>query len=84
MAIEATITSRLIAHIADVCGVDATALSRNTQIDDIGLDSLSLPRILHALEQEFAIAFDEDDVATLLEARSIGIYADVLDAALRR
>lgn len=85
MRMEAAVTtSRLIAQISEICGVEPTALSRETLVDDIGLTSLSLPLILNALEREFGIEFDEDDVATFLSARSIGIYADVLDAALNR
>jgi acyl carrier protein len=84
MRMESTITDRLIAHIAEICSVTPTALSRDTLIDDIGLDSLSLPRILHALETEFQIQLEEDDIVTILEARSIGIYIDVLNAAVAR
>jgi acyl carrier protein len=85
MSTEAAITtSRLIAQISEICGVPPSALSRETLVDEIGLTSLSLPLILNALENEFGIEFDEDEVATFLGARSIGIYADVLDGAVNR
>ena len=84
MKMESTVADRLIANIAEICSVIPAALSRDTLIDEIGLDSFSLPRILHALETEFQIQLEEEDIVTILEARSIGIYIDVLNAAVAR
>jgi acyl carrier protein len=78
------VTSRLIAHIADVCEIDPGLLSSETSVESIGLDSLSLPRILNALEVEFVIRFHEDDLATMLGARTIGVYIELIARALQR
>lgn len=78
------ITSRLIAHIAEVCEIDPGLLNSETSIESIGFDSLSLPRILHALEVEFAIRFHDDDLATFLGARTIGAYIELIERTLNR
>ncbi len=78
------ISARLIAHIADVCEIDPGLLSSETSIESIGFDSLSLPRILHILEVEFAIRFHEDDLAIFLGARTIGAYIELIERTLKR
>ena len=81
---DTAIASRLLAHIAEICSLDLGKLSRDTRIHDIGLDSLSLPQILEALQTEFMIQLDDDAVAAILEAKSIGDYVDVLNDAVAR
>jgi acyl carrier protein len=78
------ITSRLFAHIGDACEIDPGLLSSETSIESIGFDSLSLPRVLQALEEEFVIRFHEDDLATLLGARTIGAYIDLISRTVKR
>jgi acyl carrier protein len=78
------ISSRLIAHIASVCEIDPGLISSETTIESIGFDSLSLPRVLHALEVEFVVCFHEDDVIALLGARTIGAYIELISRAVDR
>lgn len=78
------IASRLIAHVADVCEIDPALISSETTVESIGFDSLSLPRILNALEVEFLIQFHEDDLTALLGARTIGAYIELIARAVER
>jgi acyl carrier protein len=79
-----TLENRLISLMAEFCLLDSTTLSRATLTDDIGLDSLSLTQIITAVETEFAFDLWEEDLTNLLDARSIGDFADVCNVALQR
>jgi acyl carrier protein len=68
-------------HIAAVCAIDAGSLSVLTTIDELGLDSFSLVQILTAMESELEIELRDDEIARLLEARTIGDYLEVLNCA---
>jgi acyl carrier protein len=79
-----TLENRLVSLVAEFCLLDPSTISRETLTDDIGLDSLSLTEIITAMETEFAFDLWEEDLPHLLEARSIGDFADVLTFALNR
>lgn len=83
-ASASAITEKLIAHIAQVSGVDPATLSTETLLYDIGLDSILLAIILRGVETEFAIEFGDDEIAIFLGASSIRDYVDILQRALRR
>jgi acyl carrier protein len=68
-------------HIATVCAIDASSLSVLTTIDELGLDSFSLVQILTAIESELEIELRDDEIARLLDARTIGDYLEVLNCA---
>ena len=76
-----TLADQLITRISSVCALDPATLSLNTRVDDIGLDSFSLVQILTTLESELGIELRDDDVAGLLEARSIRDYLELLSRA---
>lgn len=78
------ISHKLIEQICRVCVIDAQLLSHATALDDIGLDSIALSLVLRAIEVEFAIEFDEEDVVEFLGATTIGEYAQILRQALER
>jgi acyl carrier protein len=79
-----TLEDALIARIALACGLDPTALTPNTRVDDIGLDSFSLVHILTGIECDCGLELRDDDISSLLEARSIGDYLCVLSTASER
>jgi acyl carrier protein len=76
--------AELISRIAESCALDPASLSQDTMIEEIGLDSLSLAQILTSLEAEFSIDLNEEELARILEAHSIGDYLRVLNSALSR
>jgi acyl carrier protein len=73
-----TLAASLIAQIATTCSIEPEALCLDTQIDDIGLDSFSLVNILTNIELR------DEDLMSLLEAKSIRDYVDVLTAVCNR
>ena len=84
MTTHSTLTSKVVNRIAEVCEVEASALSCDMVMEEIGLDSLGLPRILDAFETELSVHFTQDEIAAFLQARSIGSFVDVLAAAVRQ
>jgi acyl carrier protein len=79
MAENATIgTAELLDLIREKYGVDTTGLTRETQLNDIGLDSLALVELTLTLQKKFGIELGveqvkpEDDFGTLEDAVTAG------------
>lgn len=79
-----TLADSLIAQIATTCSMEPESLGLDTQIDEIGLDSFSLVNILTSIEADTGIELRDEDIATLLEGKSIGDYVTVLTAVSNR
>jgi acyl carrier protein len=73
-------TARLIAGIVErVIGSPAARLSpESTFADDLGIDSLTMMEIVVAVEDQFGVRVNDDDVEGL---RSIGDAADYIERA---
>jgi len=84
MNLSTDITHKLIAQVATVSGADPTALTEETTLQEVGLDSVLLALILRDIEAEFAIEFEDDEVAEFLGASSIRDYVDIVRGALNR
>lgn len=84
MDTRTTATRKLFDQIAATCGIEAAAVSNETLLEEIGLDSIALAMILRAVEVEFAIEFNDDEVAAFLGAASVGEYLPPLRSALSR
>ena len=54
--------SQVIAIIAEQLGISETEIKEETIFADLGADSLDLFQIISALEEEFDIEFENDDV----------------------
>ena len=78
------ITRKLITQVATTTGADPAALSVDTTLQTVGLDSVLLALVLRAIEVEFAIEFEDDEVSEFLGAASIGDYVNIVVAALGR
>ncbi|WP_313917235.1 acyl carrier protein [Tahibacter sp.] len=84
MTIEAAVADTMIKLVARVCAVPPQDLSPDTMLDEVGVDSLSLSQIMAEMEAAFSIELWDEDIAGLAEARSIGDFVGVLNAALGR
>ncbi len=84
MNLVTDITHKLIAQVAAVSGADPSALCEETKLQEVGLDSVLLALILRDVEAEFAIEFEDEEVADFLGASSIRDYVDVVRSALHR
>jgi acyl carrier protein len=73
-------TARVIAGIVErVSGRPAARLSpESTFVDDLGIDSLTMMEIVVAVEDQFGVRVNDDDVEGL---RSIGDAADYIERA---
>ena len=78
------LSQKLFDLVARSCGVSAEGLRPETQVDDIGLDSLSMTHVLTALEVDLGVELSEAELFGLLEARKLGDYLLVLDGAVAR
>jgi len=54
--------AQVIAIIADQLGISEAEITEETSFADLGADSLDLFQIISALEEEFNVEFDNDDV----------------------
>ncbi|MCI8342054.1 MAG: acyl carrier protein [Firmicutes bacterium] len=54
--------SQIIAIIAEQLGISEAEINDETEFTDLGADSLDLFQIISALEEEFNIEFDNEDV----------------------
>lgn len=84
MDLRTAITHKLIARVAAASGADPAAISVETVPEDLGFDSILLAVTLRALEVEFSIEFEDEDIASFFAASTIGEYVDVLERAQSR
>ena len=63
--------------IVDQLGVDADAVTPETTIEDLGVDSLDLVETIMTVEDEFGITFDDGDVEGL---KTVGDIADYIES----
>ena len=61
--------SQVIAIIAEQLGISVSEINEETVFADLGADSLDLFQIISALEEEFNIEFDNEDVEKI---KSVG------------
>ena len=54
--------AQVLAIIAEQLGISESDISEETSFADLGADSLDLFQIISALEEEFSIEFENDDV----------------------
>ena len=54
--------AQVIAIIAEQLGISESEISEETSFADLGADSLDLFQIISALEEEYSIEFENDDV----------------------
>ena len=63
---------RALQVIAEVCGVDASSLTPETQlVADLGVDSARALHLLVKLEDELGVEVDDEEVAELQTVGSI-------------
>lgn len=65
--------------IANICGVDASKIRDNSEMADLGIDSLMGMEISHEVENEFGCKLDQVE---LLDATSFGKFVDCVSWAL--
>ena len=69
--------------IADAAAVDVASLRHSTSLLDTYMDSLTLVAIVTRIETTYGAAFDADEIAELLRARTVGDVAAVVARKLR-
>jgi acyl carrier protein len=67
------VAERIIATLASVKRIPADSINVNTNLQDIGIDSLDVFTLLFELENTFKISIPDDDV------RSIKTVNDIVD-----
>jgi acyl carrier protein len=69
--------------VADAAAVDAALLRQSTQLLDMHMDSLTLVAIVTRVEATYGTAFDTDELAEILRARSVGELAAIVSRKVR-
>ncbi len=72
------IVEKVIEVVNDTLDVEGADLNENTNLKDLGADSFDLLELVTALEDEFDLAMDDDDVANI---STIGEVADAIQNA---
>ena len=67
-------TSNIIDIIAEQLGVEPGALTMDTAFADMGADSFDLFQIISALEEEYEITFNTDDMDKIKTVRDAVDY----------
>ena len=65
------VTCRIIAEVAELAEVTPEQISEETQLADLGLDSLQALQLLVVLERTFEITLDEQDIQQFYSIKSI-------------
>jgi acyl carrier protein len=64
--------------VADAAAVDVRSLRQSTPLLDAQMDSLTLVAIVTRTEAAYGAAFDADELAEILRARSVGELAVIV------
>ena len=64
--------------IAAHLGVDAGTLSEDTDLEEIGADSLDAVELLVAFEEEFGVSIPDDDVPAIRTLGDVTEYIETL------
>ena len=72
------IVEKVIEVVNDTLDVEGAELGESTNLKDLGADSFDLLELVTALEDEFELAMDDDDVANI---STIGEVADAIQNA---
>lgn len=72
------IVEKVIEVVNDTLDVEGAELDESTNLKDLGADSFDLLELVTALEDEFELAMDDDDVANI---STIGEVADAIQNA---
>ena len=71
---------KLCALIAEQFGVDADTITADTTfVDELGADSVDLVELSMALEDEFGVAIDDEDLPKL---KTVGDLANYISARI--
>lgn len=69
--------------IADAAAIEVTSVRPSTPLLDTHMDSLTLVAIVTRIETTYGAAFDADELADILRARSVGDVAAIVARKLR-
>jgi acyl carrier protein len=85
-AVDATreqIDRFVLEAVADAAAVDVVSLRHSTSLLDTYMDSLTLVAIVTRIETTYGATFDDDEIAELLRARTVGDVAAIVARKLR-
>ena len=72
------IVEKVIEVVNDTLDVEGTQLDESTNLKDLGADSFDLLELVTALEDEFELTMDDDEIANI---STIGEAADAIQNA---
>jgi len=79
MGIAREETDRFVLEtIADAAAVEVGSVRQSTSLVDTHMDSLTLVAVVTRIEATYGAAFDPDDIAEILRARSVGDVAAIV------
>ena len=70
------IFDRVKAIIVDELGVEGSAVTMESTLEDLGADSLDAVELIMALEEEYDLEFAEDEVKAMKSVKNIVDYIE--------
>jgi acyl carrier protein len=84
VGIEREAVDRLVLEtIAEAAAVETASLRQSTPLLETRMDSLTLVAIVTRIEATYSVAFDADELAAILHARSVGDIAAIVARKLQ-
>ncbi len=74
----------VVSAIAAACNIDRSAVSRNNNMQDLGVDSVNMTSIVAQLQATYHFQMDSDELIELFNAPSIGDFVALLSKAVQR
>lgn len=72
------ILEKVVELVNDTLDIDAAELNEDTNLKDLGADSFDLLELVTALEDEFELTMDDDDVEKIA---TVGQVVDAIENA---
>ncbi|MDB5651945.1 MAG: phosphopantetheine-containing protein [Hyphomicrobiales bacterium] len=73
------VTERTIAIIAEHLNVDTAKITRDTQLDELGVNSLELTEIVMELEETFDVEIDQNAAEAWASLKNVGNIIDAIE-----
>jgi len=77
------VAARAIAVIAEHSGMDAAQITRDTALDELGVDSMKLTEIVMDIEEAFDIEIDLNAAEAWESHKNVGSLVDAVGALVR-
>ena len=80
---QTDVAARTIQVIAKEIDIDAAKLTRDTQLDELGVNSLQLTEIVMELEDTFDVEIEQNAAEAWAALKTVGDIVDAIEALVK-